>query len=143
MDIESGNINITPHPARRLKTRGSERMLPLVGASFDAMRILLDKRTVDREPSDYLFPRYEREGLILATHASNAVNKWLKREFDGLTCHSLRHTMRDRLRGVEAPLELIDQIGGWASVGSVGASYGRGYKIGALRLWLERIAVPF
>jgi len=30
---------------------------------------------------------------------------------------------------------------GWASVGSVGASYGRGYKTEVLRRWLEKIAV--
>lgn len=40
----------------------------------------------------------ERDGLIMATHASNAVNKWLKGRNDGLTAHCLRHTMRDRLR---------------------------------------------
>jgi integrase len=102
------------------------------------MRLVLDRRSKD---DVLLFPRYERDGLIFATHASNAVNKWLKRDYDGLTCHCLRHTMRDRLRAVEAPFELIDQIGGWASVGSVGASYGWGYKVDALRRWLEKIAV--
>jgi len=49
--------------------------------------------------------------------------------------------MRDRLTAVEAPLDLIDQIGGWASVGSVGVSYGRGYDKVALRRWLESIAI--
>jgi integrase len=138
VDMDIGTITITPHPARRLKTRGSERQLPLVGVALEAMRQILDKRTKD---DVLLFPRYERGGLILATHASNAVNRWLKRDFEGLTCHCLRHTMRDRLRAVEAPFELIDQIGGWASVGSVGASYGRGYKTEVLRCWLEKIAV--
>ncbi len=138
VDLDKRTITITPHPARRLKTRGSERELPLVGAAFEAMRLVLDRRT---EGDVLLFPRYERAGSILATHASNAANRWLKRDFEGLTCHCLRHTMRDRLRAVEAPFELIDQIGGWASVGSVGASYGRGYKIDALRRWLGKIAV--
>ena len=36
-----------------------------------------------------------------------------------------RHTFRDRLGAVECPLELIDQIGGWARSG-VGDSYGEG-----------------
>lgn len=141
VDVEEGLIRIVPHPARRLKTRGSERVLPLVGAALEAMTILAAKRRKYGKLSDCLFPRYERDGLIMATHASNAVNKWLKRDFAGLTAHSLRHTMRDRLRAVEAPLDLIDQIGGWASVGSVGAAYGLGYDVGALRRWLEKTAI--
>ena len=87
---------------------------------MEAMRQVLDRRSKD---DALLFPRYYKDGKIKATHASNAVNRWLKRDFGGLTCHCLRHTLRDRLRAVEAPFELIDQIGGWASVGSVGASY--------------------
>jgi len=28
--------------------------------------------------------------------------------------HSLRHSLRDRMREVEAPSDMIDQIGGWS-----------------------------
>ena len=42
--------------------------------------------------------------------------------------HSLRHTMGDRLRAVECPMDMIDQIGGWRSVGSVGARYRDGFE---------------
>ena len=34
--------------------------------------------------------------------------------------------MRDRLRAVECPKEIIDQIGGWSS-SDVGESYGEGF----------------
>ena len=44
--------------------------------------------------------------------------------------HCLRHTFRDRLRAVECPMDMIDQIGGWRSVGGIGASYGEGYLYG-------------
>jgi integrase len=77
----------------------------------------------------YLFPRYVRGGKCNADHASAALNKWLKRDFYGLTAHCLRHTFRDRLRAVECPLELIDQIGGWRSINNVGVKYGQGYSI--------------
>ena len=30
---------------------------------------------------------------------------------------SLRHSIRDRLRAVECPSDMIDQIGGWATEG--------------------------
>jgi len=39
--------------------------------------------------------------------------------------------MRDRLRAVNCPSEMIDQIGGW-SKRSVGEGYGEGYSLLAL-----------
>jgi integrase len=137
VDLTNEVIHIRPNPMRRLKTAGSERSLPLVGHGLEAMRMAL--RQSDDE---WLFPRYIHDDGCRATHASNALNKWLKARFGGLTAHSLRHTMRDRLREVEAPLELIDQIGGWSTVGGVGSKYGQGYKAEVLRKWLEIAMLP-
>jgi hypothetical protein len=39
--------------------------------------------------------------------------------------------MRDRLRAVQYPSDMIDQIGGWATAG-VGQRYGKGYGIGEI-----------
>ena len=39
--------------------------------------------------------------------------------------------MRDRLRAVECPSDVIDQIGGWLTQG-VGNSYGEGYPVNIL-----------
>ena len=36
--------------------------------------------------------------------------------------------MRDRLRAVNCPSDMIDQIGGWSS-GKVGDGYGEGYSL--------------
>ena len=55
------------------------------------------------------------------------------------TAHSLRHTFRDRLRAVECPMDTIDQIGGWRSVGGVGASYRDGYGLDQVREVMEMI----
>jgi len=47
--------------------------------------------------------------------------------------HGMRHAFRDRLRTVNAPMDMIDQLGGW-SLQSVGQGYGDGYspaKLGA------------
>ena len=46
----------------------------------------------------------------------------------GATVHGIRHAFRDRLRAVEAPVDLIDQLGGW-STKSVGMGYGDGYDM--------------
>ncbi len=140
VDLDNQLIRITPHPARRLKTRGSERQVPLVGAALEAARQLKDRRN---DTDEFLLPRYKRDGLILATHASNAVNKWLKRRYGGLTAHSLRHTMRDRLRVVNAPIDLVDQIGGWSSVKSVGVGYGAGYSQDHVKRWPSKIAIMY
>ena len=68
--------------------------------------------------------------------ASAPLNKWLKAHVSGdVVVHSLRHAMRDRLRAVECPADIIDQIGGWSRKG-VGESYGRGYQVEQLWGWL-------
>jgi integrase len=136
IDLENDLIHIRPNSARRLKTRNSERTLPLVGYARSAMEIALGQ-----SDGEWLYPRYIKDGKCYATHASNAVNKWLKRDFGGLTAHCLRHTMRDRLRAVECPMDMIDQIGGWKSVGGIGASYGRGYGLEQQKAWLEMVKV--
>lgn len=135
--VDTSNVRIIGHSARRLKSPGSERQIPLVGYAQVAMQLLIGK-----SDDDYLFPEYLREETILATHAGNTLNKWLKRLSDGKTAHSLRHSFRDRLRAVECPLELLDELGGWSNVQGAGRRYGAGHSLEQKRIWLERIAVP-
>ena len=77
---------------------------------------------------EFLFSRYIKDGKYKADHASATLNKWLKKDFDELTAHCLRHTFRNRLRAVECQMDMIDQIGGWKSVRSTGSNYGQGYS---------------
>ena len=134
IDLENDLIHIRPNSARRLKTRNSQRTLPLVGYAKLAM-----EKALTHSDDQYLFPRYIKNGVCKADHASAALGKWLKKDFDGLTAHCLRHTFRDRLRAVECPLDLIDQIGGWKSVSSIGNSYGKGYSIRKIKKIIEGI----
>jgi integrase len=133
IDMENELIHIRPNSIRRLKTRNSERTSPLVGYAKVAMKLALEQAD-DR----YLYPRYLKDGTCRATHASVALGKWLKKDF-GMTAHSLRHTFRDRLRASGCPLELIDQIGGWSSIGTIGSKYGQGYEVDAVRDQLRSI----
>jgi len=43
--------------------------------------------------------------------------------------------MRDRLRAVQCPSDIADQIGGWATNG-VGQGYGIGFGIAITHSWL-------
>ena len=135
IDMENDLIHIRPNSIRRLKTRNSKRTLPLVGYAKMAMELALEQAD-DR----YLYPRYLKDGACRATHASNALGKCLKKDF-GLTAHSLRHTFRDRLRASGYPLELIDQIGGWSSIGTIGSKYGQGYDLDSVRVQLNAVSL--
>jgi hypothetical protein len=48
--------------------------------------------------------------------------------------------MRDRLRAVECPSDIIDQIGGWLTHG-VGHAYGKGHPITIIGKWLSQVAI--
>jgi hypothetical protein len=66
-----------------------------------------------------------------------AFNKWMKPRLKGdAVVHSFRHSMRDRLRAVECPSNMVNQIGG-RSLSSVGASYVKGYELPVLAMWMK------
>ena len=54
---------------------------------------------------------------------------------DGCEIHSFRHSLRDRLRAVECPSDIVDAIGGWKTA-SVGHVYRDGYSLGVLGKWM-------
>ena len=127
-------VSIRQHDWRRLKTGGSEREVPLVGASLWAAQRILAAEC----DSQFAFPRYNKTSTTNANSASAALNKWLK-QYVPLKCtiHSFRHSMRDRLRAVECPSEIVDQIGGWVA-GSVGQGYGQGYPLEVTYKWMKK-----
>jgi integrase len=128
-------VNIRPHPWRSLKTASSARVIPLVGSSKWAAERILAKPA----NSEFAFPNYNDGQRTNANSASAALNKWLKIKIGrGYTIHSFRHSMRDRLRALECPSDIIDEIGGWLTYG-VGHSYGSGYPVAVIQRWLEQL----
>src|SRR6056297_67249 len=129
------HVVVREHPWRRLKTSGSARTVPLAGASlWAAQRIVAEVRD-----SRFAFPRYNRTDRTNANSASAALNKWMKQHApEGCTMHGFRHSMRDRLRAVECPSDIVDQIGGWQTEG-VGHGYGSGYPLEVLRKWMKAV----
>ena len=134
LDTEIPHIRLCERPWRPLKTRSSERDVPLVGAALWAV-----KRAVESSPDEYLFPRYCSDDGCKADYASNSLNKWLRKYVpNGCVVHSFRHSMRDRLRAVECPAEIIDQIGGWTTSG-VGQQYGEGFTLKIIQRFVKQI----
>ena len=129
------HVKLIPHKWRRLKTRNSERCIPLIGASLWASKKILEHQN----NSVYAFPRYTSVDNCNANSASAALNKWLKSKLtNDYVVHGLRHSFRDRLRAIECPSEIIDQLGGW-SLRSIGQGYGKGYELSVLSKWMNQI----
>ena len=128
-------VRLQPHPWRNLKTDASIRDIPLVGEALWACNRIMQADT----KSNFAFPRYNRGNTTSANSASASLNKWLKQHMtNNCTIHSFRHSMRDRLRNVGCPAEVIDQLGGWQTSG-VGHSYGHGFNLETLHLWMNTI----
>ena len=136
LNCEIPHINLVPHPWRRLKTKSSERVIPLVNESLWASKRILGHN----KDSLFAFPRYTSSKGCNANSASAALNKWLKEKLlNDYVIHGLRHSFRDRLRAIECPSEIIDQLGGW-SLRSIGQGYGSGYNINHLYCWISKIS---
>ena len=133
LDADVPYVQVREHPWRPLKTSTSQRVIPLVGASLWAAQ------RIKQNGSAYAFPRYTDGIKCNSNSASAALNKWIKQVAgSGNVIHGFRHSFRDRLRAVSAPIDMIDQLGGW-SLQSVGQGYGDGYDLVSLVRTLETI----
>lgn len=136
LDDPVPHVVVREHPWRRLKTSGSARKVPLVGMALWAAHRVHECAA----DSKFAFPRYNRAKQTNANSASAALNKWMKPHVpQKCTMHSFRHSMRDRLRAVECPADIVDQIGGWQTEG-VGHGYGSGYPLEVMAKWLAATA---
>ncbi|MDC0650320.1 tyrosine-type recombinase/integrase [Candidatus Puniceispirillum sp.] len=128
-------IELKPHPWRTLKTKGSQRLIPLTKEALWASKRLLEANN----DSIFAFPRYCDETGCKANSASGGLNKWLHQYVpENCVIHSFRHSLRDRLRAVECPSDIVDAIGGWKTSG-VGHGYGNGYPLEVLEKWMDKL----
>ena len=128
------HILIQPHPWRRLKTIGSKRKVPLIGSALWAAQ-----RIMTSNDSTFAFPSFCNGQVLKSNSASAMLNKWLKLKIgEQYVIHSLRHSLRDRLRAVDCPSEVADALGGW-SAKTVGQSYGTGHNLQSLYRWMRLI----
>jgi len=122
------HLAIVPNEHRRLKTKKARRLMPLVGVALKAMQA---------QPKG--FPKYAGK----APSMSAVINQYLRA--NGLmpsedhTLYSLRHSFKDRLRAIEPPGELLDELMGHSNGKP---DYGAGHTLEQKRKWLQRIALP-
>ncbi len=129
------HIDLKPHSWRTLNTKGSQRLIPLTKEALWASKRLLEANN----DSIFAFPRYCDERSCKANSASGGLNKWLHQYVpENCVIHSFRHSLRDRLRAVECPSDIVDAIGGWKTSG-VGHGYGNGYPLEVLEKWMDKL----
>ena len=113
LTVETPYIDLHRNDARDLKTKSSQRLIPLVGSALSAMQYLLPMCI-----HEYVFPRYinKENNKLKNDNASAACKKRLKSLFgnDCPTSHSFRHTMNTRLRNADCPKDVRNEILGWA-----------------------------
>ena len=116
LEHEIPHIKLQRNPFRPLKTKQSQRLIPLMGYALEGVKSQLTD-------SEWLFPRYidEDKGRVKNDGASAACNKRIKPL--GFTCHNLRHNFKDRLRLANVPMENIKDLQGW-SRGDQASRYG-------------------
>ena len=133
LDAKTPHITLQKHLWRPLKTASSQRDIPLIGSALKAA-----ERVVG-QGNRFAFPRYCSELKCNANSASAALNKWLKHRLpEGCVIHSFRHSLRDRLRAVECPSDIIDAIGGWTTAG-IGHKYGKGHDLLVMQRWMKKL----
>jgi integrase len=112
---------------RLLKTDQSEREIPLVGMALHAMR---------RHPGG--FPRYFDKGSNLSGTLMKHFKKHNLLPSAEHSIYSFRHSFKDRLKSVEAPEELIDEMMGHTTAKP---KYGDGYGLKLKLKYLQAIAL--
>ncbi len=105
---------------RRLKTKSSQRVIPLVGTSL-CVAINLNLEGV------WVFNKYidDTTEQFKTNSANNTVNNRIRailKDESSPSSHSFRHTLATRLRDAECPESMRKEIGGWAT--SLSEKYG-------------------
>jgi integrase len=111
---------------RLLKTDHSERSIPLCGLALEAMK---------RHRNG--FPRYYDKGSNLSAVVMKYFKKAKLLPTTKHSVYSFRHAFKDRLKAVEAPEELIDELMGHSNGKP---RYGDGYGLQLKRKYLQMIA---
>lgn len=128
------HIVIQPRPDRTLKSKWSERKIPLVGAAL----VIAEALTKGRDGGEYAFRQYATKGGL--DRLSQVLNRMIREYTDNPkhVAYSLRHNMKDRMRLAEVFPEKAKALEGHAFSAGQDGSYGSGYPLEQLREALEK-----
>ena len=108
LDVDQPYVRVVRHPWQSLKTSSSTRELPLVGSALWAAYQIKKTKT------EFAFPKYCNASQCSLNSANAAINKWLRPSIPKrCVIHSFRHSLRDPLRDVECPSDIVYALGGW------------------------------
>lgn len=112
------HIDVEWHDARQLKTKASQRCVPLIGDALEAASLALRS-----SKGVMLFPTYGKEGG--GSSVSAALGKHVRAcvQDRKVTTHSLRHRIKDLTRRADVQKSDQDILLGHSS-GSIGEDYG-------------------
>ncbi len=125
LDNDIPFISIRPREGYELKTKSSERKIPLVGSALLAFKKFPNGFEHTGNPDSF------------SGNANKRLTKHGLRPTPQHSIYSLRHTFKDRLIDIEAPEEIIDGLMGHKKNGP---KYGRGHKLDTKHKWLDKIA---
>ena len=82
---------------------------------------------------------YSPDTIVVQMVMPTLLYIWLKpREQEGCAIHSFRHAMRDRLRAMECPSDIIDGIGDW-QISGVGQRYENAQPLNVRAKWMGKL----
>lgn len=125
LDAAVPYVSVRPD-GRRMKTPQSQRDIPLVGVSLEAMRHFPEG-----------FPRYRHKADALSAIVNKQLGTLKLRPTENHSVYSLRHSFEDRLTAVEVPEKLIAALMGHKYQRP---KYGAGPSLEQKQKWLQRIA---
>lgn len=115
--------------SRDVKTKSSEREMPLVGLSLEVAKKI---KSEAKKGQVFAFPQWIKGTEFSHTGCSNAVNKLLQTKFKNHSTHCFRHTMTDRLKDANVRGDIINAICGWSGNG-MKDNYGKSQRLEILR----------
>ena len=142
---ETHVISVCKGPGKRLKTKASERIMP-IHPELIRMGFLDYVEKMRRAKETRLFPDLPagRNGYF-----SDPYQKWFSRFLVqakarqiGTTFHSFRHNFRDAMREADIPLERAKALGGWEGSSGTEAAYGRGFRASTLAAEIAKVKYP-
>lgn len=138
LDAEVPYIEIAEYGNKTVKTRNSNRLIPLLPQAIKAL-----KKQLSNETSEMLFSRYN-DGIKKpdADAASATINKWLKTTIKtSKTTHSLRHSTEDLLRYADVTEDIREELTGRGKQ-TMSDRYGLGHAMKTKKTALTKAFKP-